>query len=80
MCQNGFNSADFKLAIHQLAELSKLIKSGSEQWSRLADAQHQHELSKSLEQAGEKMAEVTALLEVAFEHAHNHDHSHIHIS
>ena len=80
MCQAGFNSADYKLAIHQLTEQTKVLKTSSDQWARLANTVHQHELSHKLEDAGAKMAEAITLLEEAMEAAHHHTHDHVHIS
>lgn len=84
MCQAGINTADYKLAIHQLTELSKLLKGNTEQWARLAGASHEKLLSGRLEEAAVKVAEVTALLETAFtavhDHDHDHGHPHVHIS
>lgn len=82
MCQAGINTADYKLAIHQLTELSKLLKSNTEQWARLAEASHEEHLSGHLEEAAVKTSEVTALLEAAFTavHDHDHEHPHVHIS
>ncbi|MHB8841493.1 MAG: hypothetical protein ACYC56_06860 [Candidatus Aquicultor sp.] len=84
MCQAGINTADYKLAIHQLTELSKLLKGNTEQWARLAGASHEKLLSGRLEEAAVKVTEVTTLLEAAFaavhDHDHDHGHPHIHIS
>lgn len=77
MCEVGFSTADYKLAIHQLTEQSKLLKNGIEQWSRLAKTAHQDHLSEKLTKAAEKAAEAVTLLEQAFEEVHNHDHIHI---
>jgi len=78
MCQTGINTADYKLAIHQLTELGKLLKNNTGQWAKLADAMHEHGLSGKLGEAGDKMTEVISLLEEAFEKVH--DHGHVHIS
>ncbi len=77
MCDAGFSTADYKLAIHQLTELSKLLKSNTEQWSRLAATVHQDHLSNRLEAAAAAVAEATVLLESAFDEVHEHDHVHI---
>ncbi|HEY3375173.1 MAG TPA: hypothetical protein VGK02_08945 [Candidatus Aquicultor sp.] len=80
MCQNGFNSADYKLAIHQLTEQTKVIKTSSEQWARLSGSVHQDELSAKLGEAGAKLAEAIAMLDAAMDAAHDHGHDHVHIS
>lgn len=80
MCQVGFNSADYKLAIHQLSEQTKVLKTSSEQWARLAGTVHQDTLSHRLEEVGAKMAEAIALLEQAMDDTHHHSHDHVHIS
>lgn len=81
MCQAGLNTTDFKVAIHQLAEHSRLLNTNAEQWARLADVAHEHELSSKLKDAGAKAAEAAALLEAAMEdlrhHHYGHDHVHI---
>jgi len=84
MCQAGLNTADYKLAIHQLAEHSKMLKNNADQWARLADSAHEHDLSLKLQEAGVKAAEAASLFEAAMEdlrsHGHSHSHSHVHIS
>lgn len=77
MCDAGFSTADYKLAIHQLTELSRLLKSDTEQWSRLAGTVQQNHLSEKLSKASAKVAEAIVLLEEAFDEVHNHDHAHI---
>ncbi len=77
MCDVEFSTADYKLAIHQLTELSKLLKGNTEQWARLAAAVHQDHLSNRLQAAAAAVAEATALLESAFDEVHEHDHVHI---
>lgn len=77
MCQTGINTADYKLAIHQLTELGKLLKNNTEQWSKLAGAMHEHDVSGKLAEAGDKMSEVLSLLEEAFVKVHDHNHVHI---
>ncbi|NCO66760.1 MAG: hypothetical protein COW32_06290 [Candidatus Aquicultor secundus] len=80
MCQAGISTADYKLAIHQLTELSKLLKNNTEQWARLAGASHEKLLSGHLEEAAVKVTEITTLLEAAFAAVHDHEHPHVHIS
>lgn len=83
MCQAGINTADYKVAIRQLTEHSKLLQTNAEQWSRLADSAHEHGLSGKLKEAGAKAAEAAALLEAAMEdlhHHHHHGHGHVHIT
>ncbi|MBE0447014.1 MAG: hypothetical protein IBX64_02740 [Actinobacteria bacterium] len=77
MCQTGLNIADYKLAVHQLAEYSRLLKSNADQWARLAESAHEHDLSNKLQEAGAKAAEVTALFESAMEELRYHSHVHI---
>lgn len=79
MCQAGINTTDYKLAIHQLAELAKLAKTNSEQWARLAESWQQAELSTTLGSASDKLAEAIALFEQAMDDVHDH-HTHVHIS
>jgi hypothetical protein len=82
MCQAGLNTTDFKVAIHQLIEHSKLLNTNAGQWARLADTAHVDGLSSKLKDAGAKAAEATALLEAAMEDLrhHHHDHDHVHIT
>ena len=80
MCQAGLNTADYKLAIHQLAEHSKLLKNNAEQWAKLAEVAHEHDLSHKLQEAGLKAAEVAVLLDAAMEDLRHHSHGHVHIS
>lgn len=81
MCQAGINTAEYKVAVHQLAEHARLVTTNAGQWARLADAAHEHGLSGRLKDAGAKAAEAAALLEAALEelrhHHHHHDHVHI---
>ena len=77
MCQTGLNVTDYKLAIHQLAEYARLLKNNAEQWARLAESAHEHDLSHTLQEAGTKAAEATALFESAMEALRNHSHVHI---
>lgn len=79
MCQVGFNSADYKLAIHQLTEQTKVLKTSSEAWARLAGSVNQLHLSQHLLEAGAKMAEAVALLEAAMSDTHHHSHDHVEI-
>ncbi|MDI6716301.1 MAG: hypothetical protein QME63_05095 [Actinomycetota bacterium] len=74
MCQSGINTADFKLAIYQLIEHSKLLKSSMEQWAMLADSVHEHGLVENLREAESKVAEATALLGKAMDAVHKHSH------
>jgi diacylglycerol kinase len=71
---------DFKVAIYQLLEHFKLLNTNAEQWARLADAAHEHELSGKLKDAGAKAAEAGALLETAMEDLRHHNHGHVHIT
>ncbi|HCG99866.1 MAG: hypothetical protein A2074_02180 [Candidatus Aquicultor primus] len=82
MCQAGLNTTDFKVAIYQLIEHSKLLNTNAGQWAKLADVAHVNELSSKLKDAGAKAAEATALLEAALEDLrhHHHDHDHVHIT
>jgi ABC-type Fe3+-citrate transport system substrate-binding protein len=80
MCQAGINTADYKVAIHQLQEIAKLLGNSSEQWARLASSAHQDELSNKLSEAAAKSTEIGKILEAAFEDVHDHTHPHVHIS
>jgi hypothetical protein len=80
MCQAGINTADYKVAIHQLQELAKLLNTSSDQWARLAGAAHQKELAATLQEASQKAGEAGELLASAFDSVHEHTHSHVHIS
>jgi ABC-type Fe3+-citrate transport system substrate-binding protein len=80
MCQAGVNTADYKVAIHQLQEIAKLLGNSSDQWARLAGAAHQDELSSRLKEAASKSTEIGQILKIAFENIHEHSHPHVHIS
>jgi hypothetical protein len=80
MCQAGINTADYKVAIHQLQELAKLLGNNSEQWARLAISANQSELAEKLNNAAAKADEIKEVLASAFENVHEHSHNHVHIS
>ena len=80
MCQAGINTADYKVAIHQLQAMAKLLGNNADQWARLASSAHQDELASILKEASEKTAEVEKQFEAAFERVHEHNHDHVHIS
>jgi hypothetical protein len=63
MCTAGINTADFKLVIHQQAELVKLVAKSVRQWADLAKAAGQNELGQEIEKVATKAADLLELLQ-----------------
>jgi hypothetical protein len=77
MCTAGINTADFKLVLHQQAELIKLVAKNVRQWADLAKAAGQNELSQEIEKVATKAGDLLELLQNAgskIDHLTSHEH------